>query len=726
MATVDFMLQDLVGTVVAFFLFPLFLLIPGYVLGWLTDALGFRKRLPVTRVLLALVLSIAVVPIATYLVARFLSFGAVWYLFGATWLGFLLLMLGEVRRPAGERRLAALARSPLLGRAVLIASAWTAFALLLLIDLQWGENVYFNYMYGDYGKHVSVTDAITRTGVPPANPSFFPGEPVSLYYYYFWFMLCSLVDRLSPQDGEARMAVLAGTVWAGLGLMAIVALWVRHVLPGGRTAVGARATTAIALLLVSGLDVVPVLMDDTLRLVMGRGRFHSDLESWNGASQVTAWAGAVAWVPHHIAALVAGLTGLLLLRAAHDAPHARGRAAAAVLASFSFASAAGLSTWVTVVFAACLGAWILVSLWNRWASEAALVAAVGVGAAILAAPYLLDLRSASQISGMPVALAARDFDLVGRLANRLWGGAVPQRAVDAAKTALLPVNYFLELGLFMVAPVLYWKARRKSGAAVGRADLYAATLLFTSGLACSFVKSNLLNNDFGWRGFMPAQFVLLLWSVDVAVALLVPTWLRRGMGALPGLKVGRKGRAAVATLFVLGLATSIYGLAMLRWFPILTDSGLLSVPGWTHVERPLGLRTHAMREAHGWIREHLPASAVVQHNPVTWMNIFHELYGDRQTAAAGTSLGTLYGIPQGTYDTVASPLSELFMRSDGVSIDRMSALCERFSIDALVVQSTDPIWNSERGWSVEREPVFDSEFVKVFECGSRLSGGAGR
>jgi len=52
----NFMLLDLWRTALAFSLYPLFFLAPGYVAGWLTNTLDFRQRSAVTRVLLSLTL----------------------------------------------------------------------------------------------------------------------------------------------------------------------------------------------------------------------------------------------------------------------------------------------------------------------------------------------------------------------------------------------------------------------------------------------------------------------------------------------------------------------------------------------------------------------------------------------------------------------------------------------------------------------------------------------
>ena len=69
--------------------------------------------------------------------------------------------------------------------------------------------------------------------------------------------------------------------------------------------------------------------------------------------------------------------------------------------------------------------------------------------------------------------------------------------------ALLPLNYLLEFGFFLVAGLLYFKAAwfRSDPPARKRLipDLF---LLLTSFFICTFIKSTVIdNNDIGWRGF---------------------------------------------------------------------------------------------------------------------------------------------------------------------------------------------------------------------------------
>src|SRR5437870_1891619 len=82
--THNFTAWDIAATLIAFALFALFVVIPGYVLGTLLDLFGFNRRTLLARIAISVSLSIAVVPITVYLC--WLSMPSMpWLLCGASW-----------------------------------------------------------------------------------------------------------------------------------------------------------------------------------------------------------------------------------------------------------------------------------------------------------------------------------------------------------------------------------------------------------------------------------------------------------------------------------------------------------------------------------------------------------------------------------------------------------------------------------------------------------------
>ena len=89
--------------------------------------------------------------------------------------------------------------------------------------------------------------------------------------------------------------------------------------------------------------------------------------------------------------------------------------------------------------------------------------------------------------------------------------------VAMMRLAALPLNYFLELGFFGVASIVFLIGLRKSRP-LRPGVIAGITLAAVSVLVCTFLRSGTLEgNDLGWRGFLPAQFVMLLWAAALMV-----------------------------------------------------------------------------------------------------------------------------------------------------------------------------------------------------------------
>jgi hypothetical protein len=303
-----------------------------------------------------------------------------------------------------------------------------------LVDLQVGNRLYFQWASFDYMLRAAVTAAIVRTGVPPFNPYFYAGHGFTLHYHYFWYVLCALVARTGGSSVSGRIAVMAGTLWCGIALMAVIALSV-HVLGRERPANRNRQTlVAIALLGITGLDILPALVD----LLFIR-RLTPTTELWN--EQVTSWLNLVFWQPHSVAALIASTTAMLLVLNLACRQRLRERAAVLAVAGAALASAAGLSIYVTLAFAMFWAAWVVVLVVRKRHGQAvwtSVAAAVGL---LLALPYLLDLLHAgaggAAASGVPISFATRRFYFMEAVVRRLGGGG---RLVTFADAVTLPLN----------------------------------------------------------------------------------------------------------------------------------------------------------------------------------------------------------------------------------------------------------------------------------------------
>ena len=132
-------------------------------LGWLLHVLDFRRRSFSEQVLLSTPLSLAVCPIATYLVELSASIGAVWFVYGCCWALFPVVLVFQAR----GFRSSELRVSRYTWIALGIVAAWCLVILLSLVDLQIHDRLYSSVAANDYG--VSCPDHASTGAERPAG-----------------------------------------------------------------------------------------------------------------------------------------------------------------------------------------------------------------------------------------------------------------------------------------------------------------------------------------------------------------------------------------------------------------------------------------------------------------------------------------------------------------------------------------------------------------------------
>lgn len=678
----SFMLADVAGCLFAVCLFPLFVLLPGFATAWLTDLYDFRRRTGAFQIALSIPLSIAICPVIVYLAGRFLSSAAVWAIFAATWAYVLALV---------ARRRVFLPRLP--SAAAMIFGAWAAIAILALIDLQIGHRAWFPAAAFDYSVRAQFIHAI-GAGIPPVNPFFYPGHPVPLRYHYFWLLLCSLVDRAGGTAVTPRHAWIGGVVWCGFGFLALIALYFRLVFYRGPASFQRRAMIGMLLTGVTGLDILPTAVLWGLQYAGMRGVLPS-MEWWN--EQVDGFFYTAIWESHYLAGLIACLMAFLIL--CDTAKPRRNRTVA--LAALALASAAGTSVYVFFVFGLFLLLWAAVEIsQRRWRETAALVCA-GICGLVLLLPYAASLRGPAQ-GGPALQFWTRPFYPVDGLFR--GQGIAASLTLDFVNGLALPLNYFLELGFFFVAAQLWWKRHRATRRPLARADLAIGLMIATSVLICTFLRSSVIgNNDLGWRGFLVAQFGLLLWAVDIFT------------------DPGQSKRALLVTLMALGAAGSVYEFAINRFYPLLADQGVVSKVSWIAPDRQAGARNYAIREAAEWVQSAIPTDARIQFNPhSTGQNTSAYLYFQRQMLAGDDRCASTFGGDPALCPPVIAALDGIYPIA-GSPATRLDEACRTLPAELVVALDTDPAWNDRHSWVWNTQPVFKNQFVRLFRCGS-LSG----
>ena len=686
----NYTLEDILGSIIACGLFIPLLLAPGYVAAWFSGVLHFRDLSAPWRILISLPLSVAVCPIATYWLGLTGSWVPVFALYGICLLIFLFLLAQR-----GQHELRALRSVPRSGW--IIAGVWFVVAVASLVNIQIRQHLYLSFTDYDHVSRAAITDAISRGGVRPPNPFYFLNSLTPLRYHYFWFLLCSIVTQAGAAV-SSQQAIIASAVWCGWSLIALVPLYLRFLCGNAGAFLRRASLIAIALFAVTGLDFIPtVLMIPIFHGVL------PEMEWWN--EQVTAWFGSLLWVPHNVAALVACLMGFLLTWDAGRNPSRPRRIVRGVFAGAAFATAAGTSIYVTLVFAVFLTVWTVITMFRRSHALTEVLVVSGMIAIILAIPYLRSLTGPGS-GGAFVEFEIRQFNPL----NFFAGNLEPFPAA-LMRLIALPLNYFLELGFFGVAAIVFLADLRKRGP-LQLQDLAAITMAGVSVAICTFVRSGTLGNDLGWRGFLPAQFIMLLWGAQLI--------------AQGGLRAEAEGRGFYtwwlrspvwAPLILIGFAGTVYEVTLLRTWFVWNDAGLTR-PTVYSPDRVFGKRAFELRRAYDTLNRILPANAKVQSAPEErYFDFYDGLYSRRQTVVGGRGCGTMFGGDTSKCPPIYAEIASIFEGIPGDTWPRVEAICRKYSIDALVITDFDQVWQRFGTWAAQVRPAIAENHVRVYLIG---------
>jgi len=692
-----FTAEDVKASFLAVCLFPAFLVFPGYGIAKVFDLFDFGRRTLAFRMVASVPLSMAITPILTYLLGR-VSGTAVWVMYAAFALYFLASIVPDLRR--GRWHPTPLSRETLIFMG--IAVVWLVIAILSLVDLQFGNKNYYSTLAMDYSLRTSFVQSISATGIPPNNPFFSPGQVYPLRYHYFWLLLCSLIDQLGGSAINPRQAMIGGTFWCGLGLMATVALYCRiFSFQRERSSFHRRARIGILLLAVTGLDLIPII---ALQVLLGIG--FACMDWWN--EQVVGFVSSILWEPHYVCGLIACLTGFLIL---WDAPRQatwRGRTQYSIAGGAALATAVGASIYITLVFGIFLLAWTGVTVWKKWRTETGVLIIAGLVTILLSAPYLVNLRGGGgdPAGGSILQFHIRSFKMAEMTMQARGSGPVWIAVINAI---FLPLNYFLELGFFFVVARLWWKKRLARGRAWERRDLALGLMVATSVVICTFIRSAIIgNNDLGWRGFLVAQFGLVLCAVDVLTDIDVSAFqLRKGY---------------LSILLAIGACGTLYDVAVLRFYPVLADQGKVTMTGWLGPDRKLGNRTYALRQAYEWIDQTSNPAELVQFDP---HNIIEDIpamfYANRPSLAGDENCLVTFGGDASVCREIIHKLNRIYPTSAKSAVGSIAEACESLPLNILLVKDTDPAWRSPGSWVWNEKPVYANEYARVFRCSNHSS-----
>ena len=709
----NYSIQDLLAVSFAFALFPLFVFVPGYMVGVTFNLLNFRDRTSLVRTLLSLPLSVSLTPVVIFILGS-LSATLVWVFYAAVWSGFaVVLAVPRFPKPYGQP-----ARKRAWVPGLVIGLGVAAVLCLSLIDWQIGDRLDLGISAYDYNFRAAVIDSISRRGVPPISPFLHPGKDVAFRYHYYWFMVCSLVDQLGGKLVTARQAQIAGTAWVGMTLCSFVAICLRFFDPKGALNIRKRTYAGLLLLLVSGLDIFPIFLkflssrkQPTKPVILGTAE-------WWSADPVTSWAHALLWVPHHVAGVIVCFTGFLLLWNLDALTPWPKRAAAWLGAALAFASATGLSIHVTFAFGCAMAVWGIVMLFERRFWRTADLAAAGLLSIAIASPFLITLVTSGEgrgsgtgtgVAGPAVAAPAFPLSFGIRQFRPLYAPllarGISSKSLSTVDFFALPLNYLAEFGFFAVIGVLFFFRARSGDARTREYELTVASIMGTVLLICTFVRSTVIgNNDLGWRGILLAQFLLLLVAVDYVLAL--PAKATGGIAVRPATRI------VLGCFFCIGILPSLFEVGTHRFHQLLVDRGLVAPA--IDEEADLSKRAFALRGIYGKLNRALPEAALVQHNPIAFQDIPSGLYADRQRALMGDADYTSFGGNLQEQEHARVILQKMFAKQ-AADADFDEA-CKQLGLSAIVVTDADAVWRNQKSWVWNRNPLAEAPGSRALGC----------
>ncbi len=746
------MVQDVRGTLVAVLVFTAILYTPGYVTAHGANLFGFRQKTFTDRSLWAIAASFCVAPIAAHLTGRLAGLKGVCCLFGLCTVAAALLLLTSKNSswPSRDRRITSV-----------FALGLTAATILLLTDAQVSHKLYFSVVMADQSYRIAFTDAVARTGVPPANPLYFAGAPAPMHYFYFWYVLCATVMKLAHVS--ARQAFTASTTWAAFGLLATVQLFTSHFFRWPRK----QRWIAVGLLAVTGADLIPAVGQTLLQPTL-----NGNTEWWS-VDPIFGWGDSLLWVPHHVASVLCCLLGFLFLWLSaepvklpeSDAPNNKRRAAEApssenpfspnepesnapstpkisiVFAAAAFASACGLSVYVAFGFALLMSAWLL-RLWllqhphrSRWTKDIALT---GVLSALLCAPFLHELASGlTPSASTPGTPSPHLFSLSVRrmIDSELLTGlplfahlqqAHPVLLDQGIRLALLLPGLAMELGIYGAVLVLLLLNKRRSPSPNPH-DAHNTALFFTvCGLVMTLFLSSAIitNNDFGYRAVMLPQFFLLLLTAE-----LLGSWHGQGTPSLISPTPAK--RRLLLALVWLGIAGTAYWAILLRaWLPIEAAHARSNTPT-TAVSNfsKSPADEYQIREAFDTLNRLAPANAVVAFRPIDptldrqgAVMVPNEYYqrmlvmdAGRQMLNAEGKCATHFGGNPAPCASIQAATAQLYATL-APPAEAARQFCSRFGVQFLVLSAWDPQWSAPSGWPVELPVVAQQPRFKILRC----------
>jgi hypothetical protein len=698
--THNFTIADITQTIAATLSLALFLLPAGYLLSVAGNLFGFRRSGGAEKFLFSVAVSAAATPILAVLLVRYFGFNLA---LGVFLLAALAALVHLFRRWIAQRPSLKLQPTTWIG--IGLAMAWLLVVLLSLADWQVGHKLYVSYVMYDHSVRIPFVAAVAHTGVPPLNPFYGLGQPPMLRYYYYWYVVCALPMKLFGLSPKACLD--ASIFWSALGLASTIPLFLKHFFLH-QTDIRRRSLVGIALLAVTGLDLIPYAVITRLA-----HRIFADMEWWD-TNQVTSWVGSLLWVPHHVASLTACMVGLLFLASIDEKQTLRERAWMAAICGMAFAGATGLSIYVTLVFAIFVMVWSLWVLMQKEFATLGTYVAAGAVTVLLSWPFLADLMAKGSGSGGEQRIVFFAFRRLTFVFDLLVANGVTNPLIHRLlDLPVLIVVYFFEFGVFFVTAVLYRRMETQSGIRITRQQRMGWTMFVTALTATTFLQSAATDaNDFGFRGILVVQFILLLWASEVVyeVFFAINDIYKQGLGS-------SWIKPVLMLALILGALASVYQISILRLYAPLADRGILERTETRLGGTDFAEQTYWLREGYEQLQAKLPAHAMVQYNPDNNEVLITHLYNQRQALAGDAGCNAGFGGDPHACAQLMPYIQTVFNEPIYVRQWNLDGFCRQFHVHVLVATPADPVWSDPESWVWRKPLLYGNVGMRAVNCG---------
>lgn len=530
--------------------------------------------------------------------------------------------------------------------ALLFALAWWLYCLALFGDLAIDGRLYQSFLILDLVKHAAIIREIADTGLPMGDPFFLRDGAVG--YYHYFYDVPAILHRMLAAVVDPRMAFVGAAFWVGALFPLLLFNLVRNL--GWQSGSSARLyLLCCGACMISGLDLIGVGLRSLFT-----GFLEPSAHWWD--EDISFVPNSASWVPHHLSAVMAVFVAITVLCGTDARGSRTSRLALTGVAGLGFASAFGLSTWIAIGAAIVLAATIIFTKPRGPWLLALLVA--GIVALLASAPQLAEVISGRSYDRPPLGFWVRDPARLGFVFYAL----LPHPAAIAAIVLVTPLVWFLQFGAFALGTRLFFRyARLDGGSRLAAVLVVSAVTALVLNLT---VRSNIINNDFGWRTIWFTAVPVMVWTVAAIGAL-------TARGAALG---------AFWVAAALGLMVPVYNLAGAR----LAHTAVFSPAPPGREMAPD--KAYDLRDAYLWASENLPDDAVLQHNASAVRRAFQfGLYGTQRVAVADRE-AMLFGAGRDEVLRRVDGFGDIFLGLAPVS--NAAAL----GATHLVVTSDDDLW----------------------------------